>query len=192
MDFRHRSILIRKFLHLGLLIPLGVYWWVATIYSFQVGIYTLLGFLIFGLFYETLRLEFKMPVPLVHYIKRNERDAQVAGINLLLAIIVLHAVFPPGIALSVSLVAIIGDVVSGLGRLYGRIRLRSDSLQSGEGLLIAFLVDALIFIAVLGPGWYVGILAAVAVILENITSTVDDNLVVPFVVGILAHIILML
>lgn len=186
----NRQILIRKLLHLGLLVPLGGYWYVFMQYSPSAAIYVLLGTLLGGLVYEFLRLETSITLPFSTYTKHKERTYHVDGINLVLSMMVLHTVFVPAVALSVSLVAIIGDVVSALGRMYGRISLGEHILQHGEGLLVTFVVDLGIFIFILGPMWYVGLLAGVAVMIENILTTFDDNLVVPIVVGTLAQIMI--
>jgi len=187
-----KYILIRKALHLSLLIPLGGYWYVYTQHSLDAAMYVLLIVLVAGLMYEFVRLETPLQLPFSTYTKQREQTYHVDGINLLLSIILLHALFNPSVALSVSLVSIIGDTVSALGRLYGKLSLGPHILQHGEGVALAFFVDFAIFFFILGPVWFIGILAAVAVIIENILTTFDDNLVVPIIVGLLAQLMTML
>jgi dolichol kinase len=192
MDHKQTSLLIRKLLHVSFLLPVAVYWWTAQTFSPQAGLYVLVGFLLAAFGYEFVRLETPLSTPLSQHIKTREQWYQVDGINLLLAITILHAVFAPVVAISASLVAILGDVVSTLGRLYGKVSIGPGTRQSWEGVVLAFSVDALILGMFFGPVWYIGMLAAVAVIIENILSFFDDNVVVPLVVGTLAEIMLLL
>jgi len=192
MDQKQKSLLIRKLLHLALLVPLGVHWVLADMYTLQWGLYALLGFLLAGVAYEFLRLETGLAIPFSRHVKQREERYHVDGLNLLIAILLVNAMFDPRVALSVSFVAILGDVVSTLGRLYGTMSIGPRTLQSWEGVIAAFVVDAVIFGLFFGPVWYVGLLAGGAVIIENILSFFDDNLVVPLVVGTLAEIILLL
>ncbi|MFB6225106.1 MAG: hypothetical protein ABEI13_01475 [Candidatus Paceibacteria bacterium] len=192
MPKTQKQILIRKLLHLSMLVPLAGYWYVYTYISTEAAIYVLLGVLLVGLGYEFIRLETPIQLPFSTYTKQRETKYHVDGINLLLSIILLHAIFNPLVALSVSLVSILGDVVSALGRLYGRLSLGPHVFQHTEGVILAFLVDFLIFFFILGPVWFIGILAAIAVIIENILTTFDDNLVVPIVVGVLAQLMILL
>lgn len=183
-----KAIIQRKLLHIGLLIPYGVYWyiysqledvWVANIF--------LLSVLILFFLYEYMRLDLRVKVPFDTLVKPKEVDSPVDGVNLILAGLIIHNIFPFPIALTAMLIGIIGDASSTVGSLLGehKVFANPENKTTWEGVFLTLIVNLTISIAVLGIAWPVVPMSIFAIIVETMITKLDDNLVVPIVIAVI-------
>ena len=187
-----KAIVQRKLLHLALLFPYSVYWY---LYAHLDNVYTANIFLFSVLFvfflYEYIRLDLGLRVPFDTLVKPKEMNAPVDGLNLVLAGLILHNTIPFPIAFTAMLMGIIGDAASTLGALLGdwKVFPESDNKTTWEGVILTFIVNITIGISVLGISWPVVPMALFAIIVETMVTNIDDNLVVPIIVGMIGLIL---
>lgn len=192
------QILLRKSLHLSLIIPFVIFWYLRYVQSFaysqEYSRWFLIAFVGLFLIYEYIRLDTKIWVPFANLIKPKEAETSVDGLNLVLAAIVANALFSPQIAVVAILIAIIGDTFSTIGGIYGTMRVfpKTDNKTTWEGVLLALLANFFIAGSVLGFGVIPLILALAGVIIETFATKLDDNLAIPLGVGLIGEIILLI
>lgn len=192
-----RQILLRKALHLGLIIPFFIFWYLSIqtfTFAQEYAKWFLIAFVSLFLIYEYIRLDTKMWVPFAKLVKPKEEDTNVDGLNLVLAAIVANYLFSPQIAVVATLIAIIGDTCSTIGGIYGKIKVfpNTNNKTTWEGVFITLLVNFLIAGSVLGFGLFPLGLAITGLIIEIYASKLDDNLAIPLGVGVVGEIILFL
>jgi dolichol kinase len=193
-----QQILLRKGLHLSLIIPFIIFWYLSyvqpLVYSQEYARWFLIAFMGLFLIYEYVRLDTKIWVPFSSLIKPKESDTSVDGLNLVLAAIVANALFSPQIAVVAILIAIIGDTFSTIGGIYGTMKLfpKTDNKTTWEGICLALLANFLIAGSILGFGVFSLILALTGVIIETFATKLDDNLAIPLGVGLIGEIILLI
>lgn len=193
-----QQILLRKGLHLSLIIPFIIFWYLSyvqpLVYSQEYARWFLIAFIGLFLIYEYVRLDTKIWVPFSSLIKPKESDTSVDGLNLVLAAIVANALFSPQIAVVAILIAIIGDTFSTIGGIYGTMKLfpKTDNKTTWEGICLALLANFLIAGSILGFGVFSLILALTGVIIETFATKLDDNLAIPLGVGLIGEIILLI
>lgn len=193
-----QQILLRKGLHLSLIIPFVIFWYLRYVQSFaysqEYSRWFLIAFVGLFLIYEYIRLDTKIWVPFANLIKPKEAETSVDGLNLVLAAIVANALFSPQIAVVAILIAIIGDTFSTIGGIYGTMRVfpKTDNKTTWEGVLLALLANFFIAGSVLGFGVIPLILALAGVIIETFATKLDDNLAIPLGVGLIGEIILLI
>lgn len=182
------AILKRKLLHLGLLIPYSIYWYMFAVISepLLANIFLLSVLFVFFL-YEYIRLDLRLRVPFDTLVKPKEIDSPVDGLNLILAGLVIHNILPFPIALAAMLIGIVGDAASTVGSLLGEWKVfpGSDNKSTWEGIFLTLIVNLTLAIAALGISWPVVPMAVFAIIIETMVTKLDDNLVVPIVVGMI-------
>jgi dolichol kinase len=192
-----QQILLRKALHLSLIIPFFIFWYL-SIQTFdfnqEYAKWFLIAFVSLFLIYEYIRLDTKIWVPFSKLIKPKEANTNVDGLNLVLSAIVANALFSPQIAVVAILIAIIGDTFSTIGGIYGTIRVfpNTNNKTTWEGVFLALLANFFIAGSVLGFGIFPLILALSGVIIETFATKLDDNLAIPLGVGLIGEIILFL
>lgn len=193
-----RNILLRKGLHLSLIIPFIIFWYLSYVqpfsYSQEYARWFLIAFVAIFLIYEYIRLDTKIWVPFANLIKPKESDTSVDGLNLVLAAIVANSLFSPQIAVVSILIAIIGDTFSTIGGIYGTMKVfpQTDNKTTWEGICLALLANFLIAGSVLGFGLFSLILSLVGVIIETFATKLDDNLAIPLGVGLVGELILLI
>jgi dolichol kinase len=193
-----QQILLRKGLHISLIIPFIIFWYLSyvqpLVYSQEYARWFLIAFIGLFLIYEYVRLDTKIWVPFSSLIKPKESDTSVDGLNLVLAAIVANALFSPQIAVVAILIAIIGDTFSTIGGIYGTMKLfpKTDNKTTWEGICLALLANFLIAGSILGFGVFSLILALTGVIIETFATKLDDNLAIPLGVGLIGEIILLI
>jgi len=193
-----QQILLRKGLHLSLIIPFVIFWYLSYTQSFaysqEYARWFLIAFVGVFLIYEYIRLDTKIWVPFANLIKPKEAETSVDGLNLVLAAIVANALFSPQIAVVAILIAIIGDTFSTIGGIYGTMRVfpKTDNKTTWEGVLLALLANFFIAGSVLGFGVIPLILALTGVLIETFATKLDDNLAIPLGVGLIGEIILLI
>ncbi len=193
-----QQILLRKALHLSLIIPFGIFWYlsVQTFDDYSVGQeyarWFLIAFVSLFLIYEYIRLDTKLWVPFAKLVKPKETETSVDGFNLVLASIVSIYIFSPPIAIVAILIAIIGDTFSTIGGIYGTMRVfpKTENKTTWEGIFLALLVNFFIAASILGFSLFPLILAIVGVIIETYATKLDDNLAIPLGVGLVGEIII--
>ncbi len=189
-----RDILLRKSLHLGLILPFAVYWYISAQIFIDAELYAksfLAVFVIGFLIYEYLRLDTRFWVPFASLVKPKEQNTNVDGLNLVLAAIVATALFDPRVSLTAILIAIIGDTFSTIGGIYGTMRVfpNTENKTTWEGILLALIANFAIASSIWGFGIIPLILALVGVIIETFASKLDDNLAIPLGVGFVGQVI---
>jgi dolichol kinase len=192
-----QQILLRKGLHLSLIIPFVIFWYLSVqTFSFaqEYARWFLISFVLLFLIYEYLRLDTKVWVPFSKLIKPKEADTNVDGLNLVLAAIVANSLFSPSIAVVSILIAIIGDTFSTIGGIYGTMRVfpKTNNKTTWEGIFLTLLANFVIAGSLLGFGIIPLVLAITAVIIETFTTKLDDNLAVPLGVGLIGELILLI
>jgi len=190
-----QQILLRKGLHLSLIIPFGIFWYLSLqtfTYAQDYARWFLITFVSLFLIYEYLRLDTKIWVPFAKLVKPKETETSVDGFNLVLASILAIYFFSPQIAIIAILIAIIGDTFSTIGGIYGTMRVfpKTNNKTTWEGIFLALLANFLIAASILGFSLFPLILAITGVIIETYVTKLDDNLAIPLGVGLLGEIIL--
>ncbi|MFC1656207.1 diacylglycerol/polyprenol kinase family protein [Patescibacteria group bacterium] len=184
MKKKFRKEILRKLFHLYQLIVIVGYIGLRYYLSERIATFALAILLMIILEYEFLRLEWKVKIPDPFGIMRtHEKKAATGTLFLVLATIVVFAVFDFKIALVALLITVFGDLVSAIvGIGWGKIRIyNGKSLEGfGAGLVMNLLV-ASIFL------WeyplLVLVMALVASVVELFTYKLDDNLTVPIFSG---------
>jgi dolichol kinase len=189
-----KDILLRKSLHLGLILPFVVYWYISAQTFTNAAIYArgfLAVFVVGFLVYEYLRLDTRIGVPFASLVKPKEQHTNVDGLNLVLAAIVATALFEPIVSITAILIAIIGDTFSTVGGIYGTMKVfpNTENKTTWEGILLALIANFVIAGSIWGFGITPLILAISGVIIETFASKLDDNLAIPLGVGFIGQII---
>lgn len=192
-----QQILLRKALHLSLIIPFIIFWYLSLqtfTFAQEYARWFLIAFVGIFLLYEYIRLDTKIWVPFAALIKPKEANTSVDGFNLVLAAIVANSLFSPSIAVVAILIAIIGDTFSTIGGIYGTMRVfpNTNNKTTWEGICLALFANFFIAGSVLGFGVFALILALAGVIIETFATKLDDNLAIPLGVGLLGEIILLI
>lgn len=192
-----QQILLRKALHLSLIIPFIIFWYLSLqtfTFAQEYARWFLIAFVGIFLLYEYIRLDTKIWVPFTTLIKPKEANTSVDGFNLVLAAIVANSLFSPSIAVVAILIAIIGDTFSTIGGIYGTMRVfpNTNNKTTWEGICLALFANFFIAGSVLGFGVFALILALAGVIIETFATKLDDNLAIPLGVGLLGEIILLI
>lgn len=111
-------------------------------------------------------------------IRPSERRDFVGATYILSGSILTILLFDKMVAIAAISFIVLGDTAGAIiGRLWGRVRFRSKSL---EGSISFFLACCLVAVAVPGISFWIKITGAVtATVVEAITLHIDDNLIVP-------------
>jgi dolichol kinase len=189
-----RDILLRKSLHLALILPFALYWYISVQTFTNAELYArgfLAVFVVGFLVYEYLRLDTRIWVPFASLVKPKEQHTNVDGLNLVLAAIVTTALFEPIVSITAILIAIIGDTFSTIGGIYGTMKVfpNTENKTTWEGILLALIANFVIAGSIWGFGITPLILAISGVIIETFASKLDDNLAIPLGVGFIGQII---
>ncbi len=111
-------------------------------------------------------------------IRPCEKKDFIGATYILTGSILTILLFDKPIAIAAIAFIVVGDAAGAIiGRLWGRVRYRSKSLEGSVSFFLACCI-----VAVLNPGihlWIMLIGAVVATIVEAITLHIDDNLIVP-------------
>ncbi len=180
--------ILRKLFHLYQIPVILGYIVLRYQFSERVAIFALVILLMFILEFEMLRLEWKVRFPDPFGIMRKSERQNVTGmLYMILATIVVFAVFDFKIALVALLLTVFGDLVSAIvGIQFGKHRRKNGKSWEGfAGGLFANIIVAMIFL------WQypvVGIvMALVASLVEFVTYKMDDNLTVPIFAAFAGH-----
>jgi len=180
--------ILRKLFHLYQLPVILGYIVLRYQFSERVAIFALVILLMFILEFEMLRLEWKVRFPdPFGILRRSEKQSVTGMLFMILATIVVFAVFDFKIALVALLLTVFGDLVSAIvGIQYGKRRIKNGKSWEGFGAgLVANLIVATIFL------WQfpvVGLVMAVtASAVEFVTYKMDDNLTVPIFSAFAGH-----
>ncbi len=196
MKIKHK-ILLRKSLHLSLIIPFGIFLYLSLqtfAYAQEYARWFLIAFVGIFLIYEYLRLDTKIWVPFATLVKPKESETSVDGFNLVLASIVAIHLFSAPIALVAILIAIIGDTFSTIGGIYGTMKVfpKTNNKTTWEGVFLTLLANFFIASSILGFGLLPLILAVSGVVIEIYATRLDDNLAIPLGVGLIGELILLI
>jgi dolichol kinase len=190
-----QKILLRKSLHLSLIIPFGIFWYLSLqtfAYAQEYARWFLIIFVSLFLIYEYIRLDTKIWVPFAKLVKPKEYETSVDGFNLVLAAIVANSLFSPQIAVVAILIAIIGDTFSTIGGIYGTMKVfpKTENKTTWEGIFLTLLANFFIAGSILGFSLFPLVLAIAGVVIETYATKLDDNLAIPLGVGLIGEIIL--
>lgn len=190
-----QQILLRKSLHLSLIIPFIIFWYLSVqtfTNAHEYARWFLIAFLAGFLIYEYIRLDTKLWVPFSTLVKPKEANSSVDGLNLVLAAIVANSLFSPKVAVTAILIAIIGDTFSTIGGIYGTMKVfpNTDNKTTWEGVLLALVANFFVSASISGVGIFALILAITGVVVEIFANKLDDNLAIPLGVGFVGELIL--
>ncbi len=181
-----KQILSRKALHLSLLIPFGVFWWLNLVMldlaQAQAFMLVVLGAFVI---YEYVRLDLRMEVPFGRFIKPKEENTTVDGLNLIMACLLIHLLVPLPVAIAATLIAIIGDAASTMGALYGKIRVFPNTTikTTWEGVVLSLFVNMTVSASILGFVPAMLVMSISAIMIETAVQKVDDNIAVPILIA---------
>jgi len=182
--------ILRKLFHLYQ-VPV-IFGYIVLKYQFseRVAIFTLVILLMIILEFEMLRLEWKIKFPDPFGIMRKSEKKNATGmLYMILATIVVFAVFDFRIALVALLLTVFGDLVSALvGIQYGKRKIKNG--KSWEGFGAGFISNIIVSMVFLWEFPIVGIaMALTASTVEFITYKMDDNLTVPIFSAFVGHVV---
>jgi dolichol kinase len=172
--------IFRKLIHLGAIaIPVGYYFMGHTITLF-----CLLGALVISLISDYIRLfGNEKSRNFIHrylglMIRPCEKKDLVGATYILAGSILTILLFDKPIAIAAISFIVVGDTAGAIiGRLWGRVRFRSKSLEGSVSFFLACCLAAIIIPGI--PLWIMVIGAVTATLVEAITLHIDDNLIVP-------------
>jgi len=187
-----KQILLRKMLHIGLMVPFSIYWYLRFIVVNEIyANYFIVTVLILFLVYEYIRLDLNKKIIFHTFVKEKEKSTPVDGLNLVLSGILVSLLFEPRISILAILIAIIGDAVATLGGLYGKHKVfEGKNKTTYEGIVLTFLVNLFLSTIILKYIWISVIISIIAVIIESMVQKIDDNLVIPIVIAYISHILI--
>ncbi|MFQ6002117.1 MAG: diacylglycerol/polyprenol kinase family protein [Candidatus Zixiibacteriota bacterium] len=180
----------RKAIHLvALVIPMGYFFLPKPL-----SLFILTPFALGSIVIDMIRLK-RLPLHgflnrVIGPMLREHENADFTGSSYILTASVLSILLFDKIAAVAAISFIIlGDIAAALiGRRYGKIRIRSKSLEGSLACLTMCLL-----VAVIVPGFplWIGVVGAfAATLVEGITLPIDDNFSVPLISGLVMHILL--
>jgi dolichol kinase len=188
----YKSEFIRKLIHLCSLSIPTIYYFISRELALELLVPMFLGFLVVDLarfYHEPTQAWFYRWFGWL--LRRHESDSKskrlTGATNILFSAIVCVLIFPKIIAVNAFAILIISDITSALvGRRFGKHRFFRKSLEGATGFLVSAVVVVLLAPKIEGiPMEYVvGVIAAAAgAVTESLSTTVDDNISVPLVIG---------
>jgi dolichol kinase len=188
----YKSEFIRKSIHLCSLSIPTIYYFISREHAIELLVPMFLGFFVVDLarfYHEPTRDWFYRWFGWL--LRKHESDTKskrlTGATNILFSAIVCVLIFPKIITVNAFAILIISDITSALvGRRFGRHRFFQKSLEGSTGFFVSAVVVVLLAPKIEGiPMEYVvGIIAAAAgAVTESLSTTVDDNISVPLVVG---------
>ena len=188
----YKSEFIRKLIHLCSLSIPTIYYFISRELALELLMPMFLGFLIVDLarfYHEPTQAWFYRWFGWL--LRRHESDSKVKRLtgatNILFSAIVCVLIFPKIIAVNAFAILIISDITSALvGRRFGKHRFFQKSLEGAAGFFVSAIV--VVFLAPkierLPMEYLLGIVAAAAgAVTESLSTTIDDNISVPLVIG---------
>jgi len=188
----YKSEFIRKLIHLCSLSIPTIYFFISKTLALELLTPMFLGFLIIDLarfYHESTQAWFYRWFGWL--LRKHESDSNskrlTGATNILFSAIVCVLIFPKIITINAFAILIISDITSALyGRRFGK---HPFLFKSREGAL-SFFVSAVIVVLIapkierLPMEYVVGIVAAAAgAVTESLSTTIDDNISVPLVIG---------
>jgi len=183
--------IVRKIIHLTILIALLIYFTIKNQSGQQAAILFLVLLLIIFLILEYFRLELNYKIPYFHQFIRPKEEYRVYGVIFFLsATIIALAAFDTAIALAALLMTTFGDMTAAIaGKRYGTtILFKNKTVIGFVTELVTNLIVAVIISLSFSIVLYIPIIMAfVATITESMVDELDDNLVVPLVSGFIGQ-----
>lgn len=188
----YKSEFIRKLIHLcSLSIPI-IYYFISRELALELLVPMFLAFFVID-----LARFFHKPTQAWFYrwfgwlLRRHESDSKskrlTGATNILFSAIVCVLIFPKIITVNAFAILIISDITSALvGRRFGKHRFFQKSLEGATGFFVSAIVVVLLAPKIEGSlmEYVVGIIAAAAgAVTESLSTTIDDNISVPLVIG---------
>ncbi|MCX6133941.1 MAG: dolichol kinase [Ignavibacteriales bacterium] len=188
----YKSEFIRKLIHLCSLSIPTVYYFISRERALEILAPVFLAFFIVDLarfYHEPTQAWFYRWFGWL--LRRHESDSKskrlTGATNILLSAIVCVMIFPKIITINAFAILIISDITSALvGRRFGKHRFFQKSLEGATGFFVSALVVVLLApkIERLPMEYVLGIIAAAAgAVTESMSTTIDDNISVPLVIG---------
>jgi dolichol kinase len=173
----------RKLTHLGAIsIP------VAYFFFDQIVLYILVGGLVFSIFVDFIRFYGgdKSKTFITRYlgimIRPHEKKDFTGATYILTSSIIAILIFDKPVAVTSIAFIVVGDTAGAIvGRIWGKVKYRSKSLEGSVSFFIACTVVALIVPGI--PFWVKIAGAFIATLTEAFTIKIDDNLTVPLISG---------
>ena len=188
----YKSEFIRKLIHLcSLSIPV-IYYFISRELALELLLPMFLAFLVIDLarfYHEPTQAWFYRWFGWL--LRKHESDSQskrlTGATNILFSAIMCVLIFPKIITINAFAILIISDITSALvGRRFGKHRFFQKSLEGATGFFVSAIIVVLLAPKVEGSlmEYAVGIIAAAAgAVTESLSTTIDDNISVPLVIG---------
>jgi dolichol kinase len=188
----YKSEFIRKLIHLCSLSIPTIYYFISRERALELLVPMFLAFFVVDLarfYHEPTRAWFYRWFGWL--LRRHESDSKskrlTGATNILFSAIVCVLIFPKIITVNAFAILIISDITAALvGRRFGKHRFFQKSLEGATGFFVSAIVVVLLAPKIVGiPMEYVvGVIAAAAgALTESLSTTVDDNISVPLVIG---------
>ena len=180
----------RKTIHVLGLSYVLFYWVALKIFqSSQIAMLLLLSTLLIFISIEFFRITEHKKIPILHVLWRPKEENTLGGqVYYILGIILALAIFDFPIAITVILMAILGDMAAAIfGIAFGKHWMKGLKDTAWEGVIAEFAVDLIIGYLIIG-NWIIVIpMAAMATFVETIFPHVDDNLAIPVFAGFIGQ-----
>ena len=175
----------RKILHAFSLLYILIYFFVNKYFSHRTALLSLTFIFILLLFIEFVKIKYKKQVPLFHpFYREKEKNGLSGSIYLIIATIIVFAVFEFNIAVTALLMIIFGDMTAALvGLGFGKHWIKNIPRASWEGVIAEFVVNIIVGLLFLEHFIVVLIMASTATFIETVLTSSDDNMAVPLLAG---------
>ncbi len=175
----------RKVLHVFSLGYILIYFYVNKYFSHRTALLSLTFIFILFLFIEFVKIRYRKKIPIFHpFYRKKERNGLSGSIYLILATIIVFAVFDFEIAVTALLMIIFGDMAAALvGLGFGKHWIKNIPGASWEGVIAEFIVNIIVGFLFLEYFIIILIMASVATFIETVLTSSDDNLAVPLLAG---------
>ena len=211
----------RKAIHLASILYLVLYLVLFHFIGHKVALFVLSALLIVMIYFEYMRIELKIKIPLIHHLwtlrRRKEKNRMGAEIFWLIGMIICFAVLDVRIAVLAVLMSVFGDMASALiGKRFGKTKMREVQhkpiqKKCWEGVIAELLINLLVgyyFLRAIGDptlSWFyttfphdislmpvLVVMAIVATTVETAVNKLEDNLLVPLFTGVAGQLTLII
>ena len=181
--------LLRKTIHIAILLVLLIYNAIEESYSKQAGLFFIAGLLGIMLIIDYLRLELGWKIGFLSYVIRPKEEHRLnGGVYFLAATVICLGVFDFNIALAALLMTTFGDLSASLaGKTLGSSLIYKS--KTWAGFTAEIIVNLAVGFIVLNNIYVIIGMAIVASISEILVEELDDNLVIPLFAGFAGQLI---
>jgi len=190
LDISYLNESLRKATHLfALVIPVGY-----LLTNRFVSLSVLIPIMLLFILLDTARMRgwslWRLASPIwARMIRPHESNRYTGASHIMFAAVITVIIFPKPVAVCALSFIIVGDTARALiGRKWGRHRFRDKSYEGSAAFFLSSLIPAAVVPEI--PLWVGTTGALAATVTEALTGSIDDNLSVPLVSGLLMHLLM--